>query len=171
MHQFLYQLVVAFRDRSTENCSRLFVITYRVHSTTGRLCFDTCLSVCPQEEYPSQVQPGGYPHASLDSGGGCTAITGGGLPPSSLGRVGVPPSLDGGVSPFSLGGGYPHHWTGGLPWSVMGVPPIPRLDGGTYPPWQGWGNPRIQDNRWSTWYAAVGMPLAFKQEDCLVNLY
>ena len=29
------------------------------------------------------------------------------------------------------------------------------------------GYPR-QDNRWSTWYAAVGMPLEFRQEDFLV---
>ena len=34
------------------------LITDRVRSTTGRLCFDTCLSVCSWG-YPSQVQLGG----------------------------------------------------------------------------------------------------------------
>ena len=39
--------------------------------------------------------------------------------------------------------------------------PTPCSGQGTYAP--------PQDNRWSTWYAAVGMPLAFTQEDFLVN--
>ena len=45
----------------------------------------------------------------------------------------------------------------GYPLSRNGVPPVRG-----YPP-----SP-LQDNRWSTWYAAVGTPLAFTQEDFLV---
>ena len=61
---------------------------------------------------------------------------------------------------------YPSHQT----W--LGVP----LSGGT-PPWvppirpgQGGGYP-TSGNRWSTWYAVVGMPLAFTQEDFLVEYW
>ena len=73
-----------------------------------------------------------------------------GVPPSQL-RMGgthdgVPPSRDW-VPPARLGQGGTHN--GGTPWSQWGTPP-------------GW------DSRWSTWYAAVGMPLAFTQEDFLV---
>ena len=46
----------------------------------------------------------------------------------------------------------------------MGVPPLPRLELDLR-----WGTPSPHwDNRRSTWYAAVGMPLAFTQEDFLV---
>ena len=85
-------------------------ITDRVRCTTGRLCFDTCLSVCPHlGGVPGQVQPGGTPARS------------------SQAHLGYPRQT-------WLGGGY--------------------LTSG---------------NRWSTWYAAVGMPLAFTQEDFLVS--
>ena len=47
------------------------VITDRVHSTTGRLCFDSCLSIClstPGGGYPSQVQAGGVPQPAPAGG-------------------------------------------------------------------------------------------------------
>ena len=118
------------------------LITDRVRSTTGRLCFDTCLSVCLstgvgtparsrwREGYPSQVQLGGHPWW----GGGGTL--GGGYPPQ-----------------------YPHQTWLGVP--HLRYPPVR--------PGRGGGIPEA-DNRWGTWYGAVGMPLAFTQEDFFVKL-
>ena len=83
------------------------------------------------------------------------------------------------VCPHLGGRGYPGQvqWEGTPPL----VPPcctwwgVPLVGGGTPPrvpphqtwlggyPWQG-----VPHLRWSTWYAAVGMPLAFTQEDFLV---
>ena len=61
-----------------------FHITDRVHSTTGRLCFDTCLSVCPHRRVVPQPGParegnpaGGYP---------CWGFPTSGTPPSDLAR-------------------------------------------------------------------------------------
>ena len=75
-------------------------ITDRVRSTTGRLCFDTCLSVCP---HLGQVQPGGGASVPPPSG-----LAGGypdrgtpcwrGTPPQVLPPPPPPPSdLAGGV--------------------------------------------------------------------------
>ena len=134
------------------------LVTDRVRSTTGRLCFDTYLSVCPQGGgYPSQVQTGGYP--------------------SQVQIRGIPrPGPDGGWgrgTPPGWGGTWdevPHHpWQGwgtpvqvrmgvpkvGYPWQAWGTPPQPSQDGG-YPRWgtpqQGWGTPQPDHNG--------GMPLA-----------
>ena len=97
---------------------------------------------------------------------------------------GVPqPGPDRGVP--LLGGGYPTlgtpcwTWLGGTPPWVPSIEPgrgLPLPEG--TPPWvppirpgRG-GTPAggypTSVNRWSTWYAAVGMPLAFTQEDFLV---
>ena len=63
----------------------------------------------------------------------------------------------------------PHQtWLGGYScWGdpTSGTPHPPSdLAGGRYPCW---GYP-TSAHRWSTWYAAVGMPLAFTKEDFLV---
>ena len=76
------------------------IITDRVHSTTGRLCFDSCLSIClstPRGRYPHQVQAGGYP-TQVQLGGYSTS----GTPLSDLAR-GYP----GYCPPSQLSGGYP----------------------------------------------------------------
>ena len=39
-----------------------------VRSTTGRLCFDTCLSVCPQGGTPTRSSKDGVPPARCDGG-------------------------------------------------------------------------------------------------------
>ena len=145
------------------------VITDRVRSTTGRLCFDTCLSVCPHGGggYPSQVQ----------MGGGTPTRSRQGVP--SQVQMGVPwPDTDGGTLARS-------RW--GIPW--------PGPDGGNPrwgTPWQGWGTPTRSGwgyARWGTPSAGMGyptpppgtgqeleylihhgqyaLPLAFTQEDCL----
>ena len=114
---------------------------------------------------------GGTPARSRQAGGT------GGYPPSDLAR-GYP--CRGGGSPTL---GTPcQTWLGGTP--AWGTPPqVPPLDlaGGDliYPTsgtpcqtWPGgypcWGVPHLG---WSTCYAAVGMPLAFTQEDFLVFIY
>ena len=65
--------------------------------------------------------------------------------------------------------GTPHQtWLGGGTLPGGGIPP----DGGTppqVPPCQIWlGGTPARGNRWSTWYAAVGMSLAFTQENFFV---
>ena len=73
------------------------------------------------------------------------------------------------------GMGYPRGqvWQGGTPQQGWGTP-LARSDRGGVPevgylpPPPAGVPPPVQDNRWSTWYAAVGMPLAFTQEDFLV---
>ena len=92
-----------------------YIFTDRARSTTGRLCFDTCRSVC------LSTPRGGTPARSW---------------------WGVP--LPGGTPPQ--------------------IPPTGSAQGGT----SAWGYP-TSGNRWSTWYAAVGMPLAFTQGDFLVS--
>ena len=112
------------------------LFTDRVRSTTGRLCFDTCLSVCPQGREPQW--------------GSSQA----GVPLSSLGRG--YPIIGWGVPAIQPGSGVPHHWTGGYPHSALdgGTPiqpyPHPALDGvppsslgqgyqvGVPPPIQAW---------------------------------
>ena len=88
----------------------------------------------------------------------------------------VSPPLGGASARSSQGGtpagGYPsvQFWMG-YPsrLDLTGVPssrgyPLPRQGA----PHQGVPLP-VQDNKWSTWYTAVGMPLAFTQEDFLVQ--
>ena len=109
-------------------------------------------SVCPHlgGGYPVQVQPGGYP----------SQVQVGGYP-----TLGTPCQT----------------WSGGYP--TLGPPPSDLAGGSTPPqvpppvrPWitpphvrPGRGVPRQGDTPpSSTWYAAIGMPLAFTQEDFLV---
>ena len=93
-------------------------------------------------------------------------------------HVSVHPSVcprEGGVTPpgrdgYPSEGGTPT-WPGRGGRSRWGYPPAQVQMGGyplagVPPPRQ--GVPPVQDNRWSTWYTAVGMPLAFTQEDFLV---
>ena len=97
------------------------MFTDRVRSTTGRLCFDTCLSVCPHLGGTPARSRWRYP------AGGCTPSW---YPPSDLAggipcRGSMPPQ----VPPSDLAGGYP----------CQGVPhlryPPSDLVGDT-PPWE-----------------------------------
>ena len=108
------------------------------------------MSVCLStgRGYPGQVRLGRYPSQVQPGGGGTPA--GMGYPWPCLTGVtwdGVPSSRDA-VPPgqvwwgVTLGGDTP----------PAGVPP----------------HPPVQDNRWSTWYAAVGMTPPFMKEDFLV---
>ena len=77
--------------------------------------------------------------------------------PRSGGTWGPPePGQDGGLP-------QPGEYPGYLPGTRSGWGGYPR-QGGT----QGTPPPPGQDSTWSTWYATVGMPLAFTQEDFLV---
>ena len=114
----------------------------------GRLCFDTCLSIClsvhREGTPPGQVQTRGVPWPGPTGGGVPQPGPMGGTPSQVQWRYtqgGVPPSRNG-VPPWQ-----------GVPSTGRGYPP-PRY--------------RTTDDRWSTWYAAVGMPLAFMQDDFLV---
>ena len=98
-----------------------------------------------------------YPHIVLDGGGPLSHLADGGYP-------GTPPALLGldGVSPVLT-------WDGGTPHPGLdGVPPGPDLQD-----WMGYPPPpaRRQSSIASTSYAAGGMPLAFTQEDFLVNYW
>ena len=110
---------------------------------------------------------GGTPARSSREGGTPPQV-----PPPDLAREGG--TLAGGTPPWVPpyrtwpGGGYTDRGypSRGVP--HLRYPPLSDLAGG-YLDEGGGGLPRlVQDNRWSTWYAAVGMPLAFTQEDCLV---
>ena len=120
-------------------------ITDCVHSTTGRLCFDSCQAGAGG--YPSQVQAGG--------GGPLEPGPGRGVPQPGPGR-GVP----------HLGYPLPHQTWPGVPqlggYPTSGTPQSDLASEGGYPS-AGGGTPPS-----STWYAAVSMPLAFTQEDFLV---
>ena len=81
-----------------------YLITDRVRSTTGRLCFDTCLSICPQQgggvPRPGPgPEGGGYP-GKVQMGGGGT------LPRSRLGGEVPWPGPMGLPQPGPMGG-YP----------------------------------------------------------------
>ena len=181
------------------------MFTDRVRSTTGRLCFDTCLSTILSVHTwggGGQIQVGGPQpgparrgvHSLLGVGGYPTSGTpspldlAGGYPSQGVPNLGYPPSdlagwnPDGGYPtlgkpPVRPGWGYPSQGdpTSGTPlldlargylnggYSTSGTPPPPsNLTGGGTP--TAWGYPTSG----STWYAAVGMPLAFTQEDFLV---
>ena len=119
--------------------------------------------------YPSQVQVGvpqpgpgrGYPDGGYPNGGTSMGVSHLGYPMSYL-AGGYPsggyPNQGGPhlrYPPSDLAGGYPDRGT------PPQVPPQSDLAGG-YPTG---GTPLS-----STWYTAVGMPLAFTQEDFLVQL-
>ena len=136
------------------------IITVRVRTYDGRLCFHRCVSV--------QLS-GGVPHSRSGRGGiPIPGLAGGGGTPSQVWPGGYP-------SKVWLGGGTPSQvWSGGVPpdqvW--MGYPPGPGT--GSPPPRPGTGYPP-PDQVWirqsstaSTCYAAGGVPLAFTQEDFLV---
>ena len=82
-------------------------------------------------------------------GGGVPTLTG--VPTLVRSRRGGVPNLVGGGVP-TLGGGYPKVGT-----------PRPGQDGG--------GTPKIGTPRQGTCYTAGGMPLAFMQEDFLVEYF
>ena len=94
--------------------SLVTVVTDRVHSTTGRLCFDRCLSVCPHL--------GGVPWPGPDGGGvPQPGPAWGGTPYEGYPDGGTPPRVHPAVRPGQ--GDTP-------PW----VPPLPPLDlAGRYP--------------------------------------
>ena len=101
------------------------IVTDRVRSTTGRLCFDTCLSVCPHlgvprpgpggGGYPSQAQLEGYPPAR-----GVPHLRyphqtwPGGTPAGGYSTLGSPLVRPGQRVPLSGGGGTPPQVTDGV---------------------------------------------------------
>ena len=132
--------------------------TDRVHSTRRDVMFSVCPHLGGGGGYPGQVQMGD------------TSIPGWGYPHPALDREVPQPGSDGGTPARSIMGGT-------LARSGLRVPQGTPRPGMGDPTWQGYppgigtpnmGTPSVQDNRWSTWYAAVGMPLAFTQEDFLV---
>ena len=139
---------------------------------------------------PSQVWLGGYPIPGLDRGGTLgtplPSWLGTGSPwpgmgyPLNLGW-GTPLTWDGVPPPPDLGWGTPQPGTGyppdlgqGTPQPGMGYPPRPGA--WVSPPDLGLGTPQDLGpgtsplSIASTWYVAGGMPLAFTQEDFLVQL-
>ena len=93
--------------------SQEIIFTAHVWSMTGRLCFDMCLSVCPQgggqsadsgggvrSSWGGQVQPGGV--RSRWGGGGQVQLVGGG---SCIARGGGQVQPVGGVRSSQQGGG------------------------------------------------------------------
>ena len=137
-----------------------FLITARVRTYDGRLCFHRCVSVqlSGGGGTPSQVWVGGYPISGL--GGGGYPIPGpgpGGYPVPGPGGYPIP-SL--GVYPIPGPQGYPIPGPGGYP--IPGLGEVLRVPS---PPNQVWIR---QSSTASTSYAAGGVPLAFTQEDFLV---
>ena len=91
-----------FSDPNCKSPEKQKIITARVRSTTGRLCFDTCLSVCHR---------GGGSVSRLSRGGVRSSQQGGGqLQPA---RGGVRSSGGGGSAPAGRGGG--HYTAGSMP--------------------------------------------------------
>ena len=82
---------------------------------------------------------------------------------------GVPPQTWDGVPPRHETGYPPGHGTGYPPWTWDRVPPQDMGQG--TPPDLRWGTPPRQISLVSTCYTAGGMPLAFTQEDFLVENY
>ena len=173
-----------------------WLITDRARSTReGNVLTRVCPSIClptpggggtlaRSRGYPSQVQWGGWP----GWGGTPARGTPRRVPLSDLAggtHLGYPPlNLAGGYpcrreyrtsgTPLSdLARGYPTSGTPRQTWQGVPLPGgYPTLD--TPPPpsdlimrvaLPGGGVPHLE---WSTWYAAVGMPFAFTQEDFLV---
>ena len=89
------------------------------------------------------------------------------------------PGLDGGGYPARSDGGYLGQvWHGGYSSQVQTGGTLGYPGRGMHPrrhiPSRGTpsrGYPPVHDNRWSTWYAAVGISIAFTQEDFLVQWY
>ena len=106
------------------------------------------VSLCLSGGYPSQVQPMGVP-SQVQLGGTSARSSKEGTPARYLGNL-PPPSQVRTRGEGSPAGGYPGYPLAGYP----GYPPC-RIPPG-------------QESTRSTWYAAVGMPLAFTQEDFLV---
>ena len=152
--------LTAFQLITNIQLMNLYFITERVRSTTGRLCIDTCLSVCLQG-VPRSGPDGGVPQPGPDgltldrSRRGPSQVQMGGEGGTlARSRQGVPqPGPDACTLARSRQGGT----QGGVPLAGMGYPPA------------GMGYP-TSGNRWSTWYAAVGMPLAFTQDFLLFTL-
>ena len=121
-----------------------FLPTAYVVRREGYVLTRVCLSV--------HTWGGGYP-GQVQMGGGCTPARsdGGGGQRGTLGR-----SRQGVPQPGPAGVGYP----------TLGPPPPSDLARGV--PLRGGGYP-TSGKRWISWYAAVGMPLAFTQEDFLVR--
>ena len=144
------------------------------------------VSVCPQgggtlvrsSQWGGPIQPwtGGVPH--LARGYPSQVQLGGGGYPSQVWWGSTPARSDWGYpSQVQMGREVPQPSVMGeyLRWGppYRGYPPA-RSDGGTWggvpPSWEGVPPlPPIQDSRWSTWYAAVGMPFAFTQEDFVLR--
>ena len=125
--------------------SCFLLITDRVRSTTGRLCFDTCLSIHPS------VCPhlgGGVPRPGPGRGGYPSQVQLGGTPAG-----GVPGGIQPRVPPLSdLAGGYPNR---GVP--HLGYPPL-HLAGGTLTrEVPTLGNPPV-DLAWGTLTGGGGTP-------------
>ena len=117
---------------------------------------------------PSQVQVGGTPTGGYPNWGG--------YPSRGYPTLGTPHQTWWGV-PWR--GGYPtsgtpcQTWWGTPIWTWWpGVPQVGGTPPQVPPVRPGWGVPWLGGVPiWSsTWYAAVGMPLAFTQEDFLVNV-
>ena len=88
----------------------MLIITTRVRTYDGRLCFHKCVSV--------QLS-GGYPISGLGRGGAPFQVWVGGYPISGLGRVGTP-------SQVQVWGGTPSQvQMGGTPSQVQGVLQVP----------------------------------------------
>ena len=125
------------------------------------------LCVCPHLRggggIPSQVWGGGYPIPGLGGGWGVPHLRSGGTP-SKVWVGGYPIPGLGGYPISGLGRGYP-----GYPhtevWMVGGTPSQVWIVGGA----QGTPPPMRQSSIASTCYAAGGVPLAFTQEDFLVE--
>ena len=107
---------------------------------------------------------GGYPIPGLDGGYPIPGLDQGGYPHLRSGRE-VSHSADGGYPHLRSGWGIPHSAYRGVPYSrsEWGYPSLP--------PSAGWGTPpvRRQISIASTCYTAGGVPLAFTQEDFLLN--
>ena len=118
--------------------------------------------------YPPPSRPGmGYLPPDLGQGTPHPTPTWDGVPPPRWGvNWQTPPWLDGVPPPTMTGWGTPHHdWMGTpSPW-LDGVPPQHHHD------WMGYPPPIRQSSIASTCYVAGGMPLAFTQEDFLVQNY
>ena len=145
-----------------------FVFTDRVRSTREGNVFS--LST-PRGRWGTRARssPGGYPSQVQPGGGLPKPGPAGGVPWSGGLPNGYPTLVTPPVRPGWGTGGYPTLGTPGQPWPGGvrrwgGTPPqVPPIRSGWGVPQLGGGTPPS-----STWYATVGMPLAFTQEDFLV---
>ena len=149
--------------------------------------FSLCLSVHRGGiPHPVPGEGGGYP-IQLAGGGYPVQLAGGGYPIQLQARGGTPSSWPGGYPIQLAGGGYPIQVAGGVPRPAgQGGVLRPAGWGGTPSSWPRGGGPHPRSRQgypprlgyppgWGTpppvlATAAVGMPLAFTQEDFLVWL-